>query len=456
MNISDYRKIYMIGIGGIGMSALARYFLAVGKDVAGYDRVSTPLTDELTEEGARIHFSDEANMVKQEYTNPGDTLVVFTPAVPSSHKELTYFRDGGFSVLKRSEVLGMLTKDKRCIAVAGTHGKTTISTLIAHLFQTAGIPCSAFLGGISKNFQTNALISKGDEWMVVEADEFDRSFLKLYPDKAVITSCDPDHLDIYGDASKLESSFRQFISQVKNGGEILIRKDVEHLATKRNAEGIYTYSLEPGAAFYTTGMKLTQGQYSFDLHTPSGILKGFKTVLPGLVNVENAVAAAAMGQLLGMEEKIITKAIGSYKGVKRRFDVRINREDMVYIDDYAHHPRELESFIRSVRELYPGRTITGIFQPHLYSRTRDFAEGFASSLSKLDELILLDIYPARELAIPGVTSEIIFKNVLLEKKILCTGKDLMEELKKRHPEILLTMGAGDIDRFVEPIIELFS
>jgi UDP-N-acetylmuramate--alanine ligase len=456
MNIEEYKKIYMVGIGGIGMSALARYFLMLGKDVAGYDRVRTRLTDKLMKEGARIHFKEEPEMVKKDYDRPEETLVIFTPAVSSSHTELVYFRQKGFEVLKRSEVLGEITKNKKCIAVAGTHGKTTISAMIAHLLKTADIPCNAFLGGISKNFQTNAVISKNSEWMVAEADEFDRSFLKLFPDSAVITSCDPDHLDIYGNMEAMQNAYREFINQVKQDGSILIRKDIEILASGKKNASLFTYSLDPGADFYVTGKELSGGEYYFDLHTPSETISGLKTILPGHLNVENAVAAAAVGYMLGIHKNTITQAIGTYQGVKRRFDLHINREDAVYIDDYAHHPKEIESFLRSVRELYPGRKITGVFQPHLYTRTRDFADDFAKSLSILDELILLDIYPARELPISGVTSEIIFRKVSSGHKILCSKENLMMELKKRHPDILLTMGAGDIDQFVEPIIKMLS
>jgi len=446
----------MIGIGGIGMSALARYFLMLGKDVAGYDRVQTSLTDQLMKEGARIHFDEKPEIVQKNYDNPEETLVIFTPAVSYSHTELVYFRQNGFEVLKRSEVLGEITKNKKCIAVAGTHGKTTISAMIAHLLKTADIPCNAFLGGISKNFQTNALISKDSEWIVAEADEFDRSFLKLFPDNAVITSCDPDHLDIYGNITAMQSAYREFINQVKQNGSILIRKDIENLASDKKNVKIFTYSLYPGADFYMTGKEIAGGEYYFDLHTPGETITGLKTILPGHVNVENAVAAAATGYILGIHKNKITQAIGTYRGVKRRFDLHINREDVVYIDDYAHHPKEIESFVRSVKELYPGRKITGIFQPHLYTRTRDFANDFARSLSMLDELILLDIYPARELPIPGITSEIILKKVSSANKILCSKENLMMELKKKHPDILLTMGAGDIDRFVEPIIKMLS
>ena len=438
------------------MSALARYFMSKGKEVAGYDRVRTSLTDALVKEGARIHFTEEVDMVKKGFGNPKETLVVFTPAVPSDHPELAYFSESGFTVLKRSEVLGRLTEHNKCIAFAGTHGKTTISTLIAHLLKTADIPCTAFLGGISKNYQTNALLDKNSEWIVVEADEFDRSFLRLHPDRAIITSCDPDHLDIYGDIAELQSSFRQFISQVKKNGNILIRKDVKFLSADKYDGIIYSYSPDPGADFSVSHLELREGMYHFDLQTPDGLLSGLTTILPGLVNVENAIAAAAMGYIMGLDAAVIRQAISTYMGVKRRFDIQINRRDLVYIDDYAHHPKELESFIGSVRALYPGRKITGVFQPHLYTRTRDFADGFAISLSELDELILMDIYPAREPPLPGITSELIFTKVMSGKKTLCSGEALLEELEKRQPDVLITMGAGDIDQFVEPIKALFS
>ena len=456
VRIEGYSNIYMIGIGGIGMSALARYFIAGGWHVAGYDRISTKLTKELEEEGAAIHYNEQPDMVKTVYQNPAETLVIYTPAVSADHTELHYFRQTGFTVLKRSEVLGMLSLGQRCIAVAGTHGKTTISTLAAHLLNTAEIPCMAFLGGISKNYNTNTLLSPGSIWMVAEADEFDRSFLRLFPDIAIVTSCDPDHLDIYGNKEEMELSFRQFIMQIKSGGTIIIKKEIESLASGKGDVQSFTYSLHQGADFFADEIEPSDNGYRFDLKTPDKVIKGLKTGFPGLVNVENSIAAAALGYVMGTGEKAIRKALESFMGVKRRFDIHINREDLVYIDDYGHHPKELESFIRSVRALYPGRKITGIFQPHLYSRTRDFAEGFARSLSELDELILLDIYPARELPIRGITSEIIFREVTINNKKLCSKNDLMDELKSRKLEILLTMGAGDIDLFVEPIIQLFG
>jgi UDP-N-acetylmuramate--alanine ligase len=350
----------------------------------------------------------------------------------------------------------MLSMGHRCIAVAGTHGKTTISTLAAHLLNIADIPVMAFLGGISKNYDTNALINKNSEWIIAEADEFDRSFLRLFPDRAIVTSCDPDHLDIYGNKEALELSFRQFISQVKSGGAIIIKKEIESLASGKSDASIFTYSLYPGADFFAEKFEPWGDGYSFDLHTPERIITGLKTGFPGLINVENSIAVSALGFIMGTGEKAIRKTLDTFRGVKRRFDIHINRDDLVYIDDYGHHPKELESFIRSVRALYPQRKITGIFQPHLYTRTRDFADGFAESLSELDELILLDIYPARELPIPGVTSDIIFNKVKLENKKLCNKKDLINELKKMKPDVLLTMGAGDIDMFVEPIIRLFE
>ena len=456
VRIEGYSNIYMIGIGGIGMSALARYFVAGGWHVVGYDRIATRLTEELEREGADIHYNEQTEMLEAVYQNPGETLVVYTPAIPEDHSELEYFRQKGFTVLKRSEVLGMLSVGRRCIAVAGTHGKTTISTLIAHLLNVADIPSLAFLGGISKNYNTNALINKASEWIVAEADEFDRSFLRLFPDKAIVTSCDPDHLDIYGNKETMEVSFRQFIAQVKSGGDIIIKKEIESLASGKDDARIFTYSLHPGADFFAVKIERSEGGYRFNLHTPRSMITGLRTGFPGLVNVENAIAVAALGDIMGTGERVIRKTLETFRGVKRRFDIHINREDVVYIDDYGHHPKELESFIRSVRALYPGRKITGIFQPHLYTRTRDFAEGFAQSLSELDELILLEIYPARELAIKGISSDIIFRKVTLDKKKLCSKKDLMDELRSMKPDVLLTMGAGDIDIFVDPIINLLS
>jgi UDP-N-acetylmuramate--alanine ligase len=456
VRIEGYSNIYMIGIGGIGMSALARYFIAGEWHVAGYDRISTKLTEELEREGADIHYNEQPEMVKTVYQIPGETLVIYTPAVPVGHAELEYFRKEGFTVLKRSEVLGMLSVGRKCIAVAGTHGKTTISTLAAHLLNMADIPVMAFLGGIAKNYNTNALINTDSEWIVAEADEFDRSFLRLFPDKAIVTSCDPDHLDIYGNKEEMEISFRQFITQVKSGGDIIIKKEIESLTSGKSDARIFTYSLYPGADFFAEKFEPSDNGYRFNLHTPEKMITGLKTGFPGLVNVENAIAVAALGFIMGTGEKAIRKTLDTFRGVKRRFDIHINRDDVVYIDDYGHHPKELESFIRSVRALYPGRKITGIFQPHLYSRTRDFAEGFAESLSGLDELILLDIYPARELPIEGITSDTIFRKVKLEKKKLCNKRDLMDELKNIKPDVLLTMGAGDIDMFVEPIIKLLE
>jgi UDP-N-acetylmuramate--alanine ligase len=456
VRIEGYSNIYMIGIGGIGMSALARYFIAGGWHVAGYDRVSTKLTKELEEEGAAVHYNEQADMVRTVYQNPAETLVIFTPAIPETHTELDYFRRTGFTVLKRSEVLGMLSIGQRCIAVAGTHGKTTISTLAAHMLIVAEIPCIAFLGGISKNYSTNTLLSPDSEWMVAEADEFDRSFLRLFPDIAIVTSCDPDHLDIYGNKEEMELSFRQFIMQIKSGGNLIIKKEIESLASGKGDIQIFTYSLYPGADFFADGIEPSDSGYRFNLQTPEKMIKGLKTGFPGLVNVENSIALAALGYVMETGEKVIRKTLETFMGVKRRFDIHINRDDIVYIDDYGHHPKELESFIRSVRALYPDRKITGIFQPHLYSRTRDFAKGFAQSLSELDELILLDIYPARELPVKGITSEIILKDVVLINKKLCNKNDLMDELKNRKLDVLVTMGAGDIDLFVEPIIELLG
>jgi UDP-N-acetylmuramate--alanine ligase len=359
VKIEGYSNIYMIGIGGIGMSALARYFIAGGWHVAGYDRVSTSLTEELEAEGADIHYDEQPEMVEAVYRDSKETLVVYTPAVPGDNTELNYFRQEDFTVLKRSEVLGMISADHRCIAVAGTHGKTTISTLAAHLLKVAGIPSLAFLGGISKNYNTNTLISKESEWIVAEADEFDRSFLRLFPDIAIITSCDPDHLDIYGNKKAMEDSFRQFIMQVKRGGDIIIKKGIDSLVSGKNDARVFTYSMHPNADFFADRNEPSGNGYRFNLHTPGKMITGLKTGFPGMVNVENAIAVSALGYVMETGEKAIRKALETFRGVKRRFDIHINRDDVVYIDDYGHHPKELESFIRSVRVLYPGRRITG-------------------------------------------------------------------------------------------------
>lgn len=448
----NLHNVYMLGIGGIGMSALARYFISEGKHVAGYDRTATPITQSLSREGADIHFFESPEWVKEKYTDIERLLVIYTPAIPDDHTELIFFRENNFKLFKRAEVLGMITREKKCLAVAGTHGKTTISTMIAHLFATADLSSSALLGGISRNYETNAIIRKDSEWVITEADEYDRSFLQLNPTTAVITSCDADHLDIYGSEKELKKAFGQFISRINPGGTLLIKYDLDLELPGRTDLQYLTYSMEDSRAdFYAGNIRLEDRFYHFSVSMPGGLTLDLKNGYPGKINVENAVAMAAIGYLNDIDEDIIRRALETFTGVKRRFDIQVEKEDMVYIDDYAHHPKELEEFIHSVRAMYPHRSITGIFQPHLYSRTKDLAEGFAGSLSNLDELILLEIYPAREKPIEGVTSELIYNKVSTSHKVMCRKDEIMKLLKERNPEILLTMGAGDIDQLVEPI-----
>jgi len=454
--IHSIDNVYMIGIGGIGMSALARYFLVQGKRVVGYDRVSTRLTDDLIREGSEIHFITDLSFIKDNFPVPEKLLVIYTPAIPEDHIELEFFRKGGYQVIKRAEVLGILSSRQQTIAVAGTHGKTTISTMIAHLLKVAGIPCNAFLGGISKNYQTNALLSEKGEWMVLEADEYDRSFLRLYPHIAVVSSCEADHLDIYGTYENLQAAFCEFIEQIKDNGELIYQGGLVLPCLEGSTPTRYSYRLEGEAQFYTSNIRYQKGSCLFDVHTPEGLIEDLELGIPGIINIENALACICLGRILKISIEDIRKALASFEGIKRRFDVQILRDDLVYIDDYAHHPRELEACIVSLRENYPGRKTTGIFQPHLFSRTKDFADGFAKSLSLLDELILLDIYPAREKPVEGVTSKLIFDRVNLDDKIMIQKEQLLAVLADKKPELLITLGAGDIDQLVEPIVKLYS
>jgi UDP-N-acetylmuramate--alanine ligase len=454
--LSDIERAYFIGAGGIGMSALARYLKAKGLQVAGYDRVSTPLTDSLIREGIKLHFEDSPDQIPQGFKESGATLVVYTPAIPSTHKELSFFREKDFHIMKRSELLGEIMKTTRGIAVAGTHGKTTVSSMIAHILNVSELKCNAFLGGISKNLGSNLLIDQNAEFTVAEADEFDRSFLQLFPEVAVITSMDPDHLDIYGSHDKLISSFNRFLQQIKEGGT-LIYKEGLRLEMPVGLES-HSYSLVPGTAAYRPENIERNGfQYRFDLVTPTGKIPALKLGVYGRVNLENAVAALATAHQLGIEENVLREGMSSYTGVMRRFDVKTETEKRIFIDDYAHHPEELKAFIGSVKEALPGEVLTGVFQPHLYSRTKDFADGFAESLSALDHVILLDIYPAREEPIPGVSAKIIFEK--LENKgqrFLIAREQLLKVVEEMNPRILLTMGAGDIDQLVEPLAELLN
>lgn len=454
-DLNNIKRVYFLGIGGIGMSALARYFKAQGKPVAGYDRTPTTLTGKLQEEGMAIHFKDSPEQIPESFRSPEGTLVVFTSAIPPGLQELLFFKEHKHIVHKRSEILGMLALQKKTIAVAGTHGKTTVSSMLAYLLSLTDSGCNAFLGGISKNINSNLIYKPDSSWMVAEADEFDRSFLQLHPYAAILTAIDPDHLDVYGNIQELHQAFDRFVSQIQKNGVLLMKQNLPlNLNSVRCRT--FTYSLDSKADFFVRNIRLQNNKYSFDFVGPDVDLKDISLTQPGLVNVENAVAAISMAVVLGVDSNIIRSAMASFTGIQRRFDIQIMKEDFIYIDDYGHHPKEIEATIASVRALYPGKRITGIFQPHLYTRTRDLVDGFAQSLGMLDDLILLDIYPARELPIPGISSEIILNKVPLANKMLCSGKQLLDELISRKIEVLLTMGAGDIDRYVEPIKQLYS
>ncbi len=455
MNIETLHNVYFIGIGGIGMSAIARYFKYLGKNIAGYDRTSTLLTETLEKEGIDIHYEDDLNLIPQNFKiNNKDTLIIYTPAIPKDHKELNYFQNTKFEVIKRSKALGLIISHKKGIAIAGTHGKTTISCIIAHIFNNSDYGCNAFLGGISSNYNTNLIANSKSDYVIVEADEFDKSFLQLNPCFAIISAIDADHLDIYGERKHLVNSFNQFAGQVSKNGKLLIKNIIADEISSRNDILKYTYSLHGKSDFYIREIKLVNGKYIVALASPFGVIKDIEIGIPGLVNVENAVAAIAVAMIEGIESIQIKKSLASFMGVKRRFEYMINIKELVFIDDYAHHPEELKACINSVKDLFPGKKITGIFQPHLYSRTRDFANGFAESLSLLDELILLDIYPAREGPIEGVTSKIIFDKVKLKNKLLTTKQEFWQQFTGDNCEVVLTLGAGDIDKMVEPIKKL--
>ena len=448
---TKYKNAYFIGIGGIGMSAIARYFKFKGLNVAGYDRTESELTDTLQKEGIDVHYVDNVDFIPKDIEN---TLVVYTPAIPHDLKELKYVMDNGYNVFKRSKVLGEITDGERCLAVSGTHGKTTTSTLTAHILDESGEGCSAFLGGISKNYGTNLLMSHTPT-VVVEADEFDRSFLQLHPEIAVITAMDADHLDIYGDLEHVHEAFKAFASQVS--GTVIAKLGLDITSKDTNAKILRYHYNDPKADFYARNPQPDKlGYFSFDIVWPGGVIEGVKCGTPGWVNVENSVAAAAICLTYGLKPEAIKHAIGTFQGVKRRLDIHVNTEKISYIDDYAHHPKELSTAISSMRDIFPGRKLTAIFQPHLYTRTRDFADDFAAALSKVDKLILLDIYPAREEPIPGVTSEIIFDKVTAPEKVMLHKEELMGYLEKEPVDVLITFGAGNIADFIAPITELLE
>lgn len=460
LSLQHITHVFFLGIGGIGMSALARYFLAAGKQVAGYDRSSTPLTDELKKEGMMIHFEDAVGNIPEAFRDTErkeSILVVLTPAIPSQHNELNYFRKEAYHIAKRSQVLGYITAQFTTYGVAGTHGKTTTSSILANIFHSAGRNCTAFLGGISTNFNSNFLqgdVTRQDHEIIVEADEFDRSFLTLHPTAAIITSMDPDHLDIYGTSHEMQDSYRAFASQVHSEGCIVQKYGLD---LGKTAARKITYSITHDAADYRgEHIKVEKGRYSFSLVTPGYVIDGLQLGLPGRHNVENAVAASALALERGVDIVSLKEGLLSYAGVYRRFQYHVNREDMVYIDDYAHHPEELKAAILSARELYPGKMITVAFQPHLFTRTRDFADGFAESLSLADHVYMLDIYPAREEPIPGVDAGIIFNKVSCTVKERVTKEQLIQRLRVDRPEVLMTLGAGDIDQLTAPIKTLLD
>lgn len=453
-------KLYFVGIGGIGMSALVRYFLSKGDDVAGYDLTPSPLTKALTEEGALIHYEDDPELIPEPFRSP-DTLVVFTPAVPRDHRELNFFIHQGNRVIKRAELLGDLTRRERGLCVAGTHGKTTTSTLLAHLLRSSHVDCHAFLGGISNNYQTNCLISEKSDYAVIEADEFDRSFHHLSPYIAVITSADPDHLDIYHTAEAYRESFEHFTSLISSEGALVMKKGIPVTPRLKDGTRLFTYTTgDEEADFWGDHIEIREGHLFFDWHYPAldGQPAGSLHVelgVPLLINVENAVAAMAVAYLCGARLEELSQGVASFRGVYRRFDRLIDDPRCVLIDDYAHHPNELDPSIRSVRQLYPDRKILGIFQPHLYSRTQDFYREFAHSLDQLDEVILLDIYPARELPVPGVTSHLIAEAMEHKDVVVLPKEGLLPHLRSLTslPEVILMVGAGDIDRLVPQVAE---
>ena len=449
-------QVYLLGIGGIGMSALARYFKFAGNQVSGYDKTPSPLTDELLAEGIPVHFQESLDLVPS-LAQRDTTLVILTPAVPEHFGELVWLRRNDFTIVKRSEVLGALSRDKNCLAIAGTHGKTSVTTMTAFLLKESHVDCFAFMGGLSRNYGTNLLLpSNGSNLMVAEADEFDRSFLRLFPEMAVITWMDPDHLDIYGTAGNLVEAFSIFTGQIREGGTLLYRKGVDIDGDWNTKIRYYSYSASVEADFQSINIVVTEGAYRFDLVYPFGIIRGITLHYPGLMNVENLTAAMALALLNGVTAEEILAAVPNYRGVERRFDIRFKGRNRVYIDDYGHHPRELEATIQSVRHLYPGRKITGIFQPHLFTRTRDFVDGFAASLDLLDEALVMEIYPAREEPIPGVDAGMILDRMKLKSKRRCSASDFPGILDDYDLDILLTLGAGDIDRLVNPLVHYLN
>lgn len=453
MEMQKITSVYFVGAGGIGMSALARYFRAKGKQVAGYDKTPSDLTAALIEEGIRIHYTDDITLIPADCKQIDSTLVIYTPAIPETHTELNYFKTNGFTLMKRARVLGEITRTERGLCVAGTHGKTTTSSMLAHLLKQSHVDCNAFLGGVLKNYNSNLMLSDKSDLAVIEADEFDRSFHWLNPYMAVITAVDPDHLDIYGTPAAYRESFEHFTSLIRPDGCLVMKKGLQLQPRLPEGTKLYTYSATEEADFFARNIRIGNGDILFDFVTPDGCIPDVKLGVPVKVNIENGVAAMALAWLNGLTPEEIRRGMETFAGPVRRFDFHLKKDDIVLLDDYAHHPAELKASIQSVKELYPDKKVTGIFQPHLYTRTRDFAADFAASLSLLDELILLDIYPAREEPIPGVTSQIIFDRVTIPNKRMIRKEELLDLVQKEAAsfEVVLMVGAGNIDRLVEPV-----
>jgi UDP-N-acetylmuramate--alanine ligase len=456
MNANKLKSVYFIGAGGIGMSALVRYFLSKDIKVGGYDRTSSELTERLIEEGACIHFKDDIKLIPSEFLQKESTLVIYTPAIPESHSELTFFRNNDFEIQKRSQVLGMLTQSGKGLCVAGTHGKTTTSTMAAHLLHQSTIGCNAFLGGISKNYGTNLLLSDKSEYIVIEADEFDRSFHWLTPYATVITATDADHLDIYGTKEAYLESFSHYTSLIKPNGALIMREGIELSPQLQKGVNCYTYSIDSGD-FHAENIRIGNGNIIFDYISPLGNINDIQLGVPIYINIENGIAAMALAQISGVNADEIKAGMASFRGVDRRFDFKIKNERIVYLSDYAHHPEEIKQSILSMRALYKDKKLTGVFQPHLYTRTKDFYKEFAESLSLLDEVILTEIYPARELPIPGISSQLIYDHLQVGvEKCICKKEDLLSLLKDKDIEVLMTLGAGDIDNYAPQICDLLK
>ena len=456
MNINDIKSVYFVGIGGICMSAIARYFLSKGIFVAGYDKTPSNLTEELQKEGAEIHYEEDEALIPECCKDKDTTLVIYTPAIPSDHKELVYFEQNGFDIEKRAQVLGALTRAYKGLCVAGTHGKTTTSTRAAHLLHQSKVDCNAFLGGISKNYKTNYILSDKSEYVVIEADEFDRSFHHLTPFISVITATDPDHLDIYGTKNAYLESFTKYTSLIQPGGALILHKGLEMKPALQDGVRLYEYSRDEGD-IHAENIRIGNGEIFFDFVSPFGNIKDIQLGVPVSINIENGIAAMALAQMSGVSNEEIKAGMLSFGGGDRRFDFKIKNDKSVFLSDYAHHPAEIKQSALSRKELYKNRKVTALFQPHLYTRTRDFYKDFASSLSLLDEVILVDIYPAREQPIPGVTSELIYNNLRPGiKKQMCHRDEIIDIIKNNEFDVLISLGAGDIENLVPEITEILS